>query len=76
MLLVANGSGMALPFIAAALMIGPFMTLMARFRPYLGLIEKLMGGMLILFGMLIATNSVNRIAQWMLENTQWFQTIG
>lgn len=76
MLLVAYGSGMTLPFIAAALMIGPFMTLMARFRPYLGLIEKLMGGMLILFGMLIATNSVNRIAQWMLENVPWFQTIG
>ena len=75
-LLFAYGLGMTLPFIAAALFIGPFMTWMARFRRHLGLIEKLMGTLLILFGVLIATNSINIIAQWMLENIPWFSTIG
>ena len=75
-LLFAYGLGMTLPFIAAASFIGPFMSWMSRFRRHLGLVEKLMGALLIVFGVLIATNSVNIIAQWMLENIPWFATIG
>lgn len=75
-LLFTYGLGMTLPFVAAALFIGPFMTWMARFRKNLGLIEKLMGLLLIVFGLLIATNSINFIAQWMLEHIPWFSTIG
>jgi cytochrome c-type biogenesis protein len=66
-LLFVYGFGMTAPFILAALFIGPFMRWMLRFRKHLGLIEKMMGGMLIVFGLLIATNSMNYIAQWMLE---------
>ena len=40
---------------------------MKKFRKHLGKIEKAMGVLLIVFGILIATNSVNYIAQWMLE---------
>lgn len=76
MLLFSYGIGMTLPFILAALFIGPFMRWMAKFRRHLGLIEKLMGVLLILFGVLIATNSINLIAQWMLETIPWFSTIG
>jgi len=75
-LLFAYGVGMTLPFVIAALFIGPFMKFMARFRRHLGLIEKLMGALLIVFGLLIATNNINIIAQWMLENVPWFSTIG
>ncbi|KIC49125.1 cytochrome c biogenesis protein CcdA [Tateyamaria sp. ANG-S1] len=75
-LLFVYGLGMTLPFIAAALFIGPFMSWMARFRRHLGLIEKTMGALLILFGVLIATNSINYIAQWMLEHIPWFSTVG
>ncbi|WP_299614982.1 cytochrome c biogenesis CcdA family protein [uncultured Tateyamaria sp.] len=75
-LLFVYGLGMTLPFIAAALFIGPFMRFMARFRRHLGLVEKIMGALLILFGVLIATNSINYIAQWMLEHVPWFSAIG
>lgn len=75
-LLFVYGLGMTLPFVAAALFIGPFMSWMARFRRHLGLIEKVMGALLILFGVLIATNSINYIAQWMLEHIPWFSVIG
>ncbi len=75
-LLFTYGLGMTLPFIVAALFIGPFMTWMAKFRRHLWLIEKLMGALLILFGVLIATNSVNILAQWMLQSVPWFSTIG
>lgn len=76
LLLFTYGAGMTLPFVAAALFVGPFMGWIARFRGHLGLIEKLTGGLLLLFGGLIATNSINIIAQWMLEHIPWFSTIG
>lgn len=75
-LLFTYGLGMTLPFMVAALFIGPFMRWMVRFRRYLPFVEKAMGGLLILFGVLIATNSINHIAQWMLETIPWFQSIG
>ena len=75
-LLFVYGFGMTAPFILAALFIGPFMRWMAGFRRHLGLIEKLMGALLIVFGVLIATNSINIIAQWMLDVFPWFSSIG
>ncbi|MEP1521431.1 cytochrome c biogenesis protein CcdA [Ascidiaceihabitans sp.] len=67
LLLFVYGLGMTAPFVLAALFIGPFMRWMSGFRRHLGLIEKIMGVLLIVFGLLIATNSMNIIAQWMLE---------
>lgn len=75
-LLFVYGVGMTAPFIVAALFIGPFMRWMHKFRRNLGTIEKIMGVMLIIFGLLIATNSVNYIAQWMLEVFPNFGAIG
>ena len=75
-LLFIYGVGMTAPFVLAALFVGPFMRFMARFRRHLGLVEKLMGALLIVFGVLIATNSINIIAQWMLEHVPWFSSIG
>lgn len=75
-LLFVYGVGMTLPFVIAALFIGPFMRWMSGFRRHLGLIEKLMGLLLVLFGILIATNSINIIAQWMLDHIPWFSAIG
>ena len=75
-LLAAYGLGMTLPFVVAALFIGPFMQWMARFRRHLGLVEKLMGMLLILFGLLIATETINVIAQWMLDTFPIFSAVG
>jgi len=66
-LLFVYGVGMTLPFVLAALFVGPFMRFMARFRRHLGKVEKAMGVLLIVFGVLIATNAVNYIANWMLN---------
>ena len=76
LLLTGYGIGMTLPFVLAAAFVGPFMRLMARFRPYLGAVEKIMGVMLIVFGVLIATNALNYIGQWMIENFEFFRQIG
>ncbi|MFT6224173.1 MAG: cytochrome c-type biogenesis protein, partial [Paracoccaceae bacterium] len=47
----------------------------ARFRRHLPLVEKAMGLLLLLFAALIATDSVNYIAQWMLAAFPAFQNI-
>jgi cytochrome c-type biogenesis protein len=75
-LLTSYGVGMTLPFVLAAAFVGPFMNFMARFRRHLGAVEKVTGAALVVFGVLIATNAMNYIGQWMLENFEVFQTIG
>jgi len=76
LLLFSYGLGMTLPFIIAAFFIAPFMRWTAKFRRYLGMVEKVMGVFLILFGLLIATNSMNYIAQWMLKVVPEFGILG
>ena len=75
-LLLAYGLGMTLPFVLAAMFIGPFMRWMASFRKYLGIVEKIMGAMLVLFAVLIATGSIKYIAELMIEWIPAFQGIG
>ncbi|SDL62122.1 cytochrome c biogenesis CcdA family protein [Aliiruegeria lutimaris] len=66
-MLLVYGLGMTAPFVLAAFFIGPFMRWMKGFRKHLPVVEKAMGVLLILFGLLIGTNSVNLIAEWMLN---------
>lgn len=66
-LMLVFGLAMTAPFVAAAFFIKPFLRFAARFRRYLPMVEKAMGLLLILFAVLIATGSVNAIAQWMIE---------
>ena len=75
-LLFVYGAGMTLPFVLAALFIGPFMRFMARFRRHLGIVEKAMGLLLIVFGVLIATGKVNAIGNWLLQTFPAFTRFG
>lgn len=75
-LLAVYGAAMTAPFVIAALFARPFLSWVARNRRYLGHVEKAMGLMLLIFATLIATNSVNRIAQWMIEVFPSFTNLG
>jgi cytochrome c-type biogenesis protein len=68
--------GLGIPFVAAAVAIRPFMSTMQRFRKHLALIEKLLGGFLVLTGILFLTNSMTLIAAWVLEMFPGLATIG
>ena len=74
-LLLVYGLAMTLPFVLAAFFARPFLDWVGRHRGLLGRIEKAMGAMLILFAVLIATDSVNRIAAVMIDNFDWSATI-
>ena len=75
-LLIAYGVGMTMPFVVASIFIGPFLKWAQGFRSHLGRVEKATGGLLILFAVLIATNSVGEIAGWMLRIAPGFWTYG
>ncbi len=75
LLLLVYGLAMTLPFVAAALFAGPFLRWVARNRGLMRHVERAMGALLILFGLLIATNSVNLIADWMLRNFDWSRVL-
>ncbi|MGG7644573.1 cytochrome c biogenesis CcdA family protein [Rhodovulum sp. YNF3179] len=75
-LLLVYGLGMTFPFVVAAFFARPFLGWMQRNRKYLGYVEKAMGLLLIVFAVLIATNSIAYIAQWMIETFPSFGKIG
>ncbi len=66
-LLTAYSLGLGIPFVLAAVAIGPFMGFMKRFRRHLGLMEKAMGAVLVIAGLMFLTGSINWLGQWMIE---------
>lgn len=74
-LLLVYGLAMTTPFVIAALFAQPFLRWVSRNRKYLGYVEKVMGAMLILFAILIATNTVSYIAQFMIDHFDWSGTL-
>lgn len=67
LLLLVYAVGMTAPFVLAALFARPFLQWAKGFRKHLPIVERAMGVLLIVFGGLIATNSVNIIAFWLLS---------
>ena len=74
-LLLGYGVGMTLPFILAAFFFRPFMKWMKAARNYGAVVEKGIGGALLMFAALIGTNTVGVIAQWMLDTFPVFGTL-
>ena len=64
LLLFVYALGIGLPFLAAALFMGRFMGFMQKFRKHLGVVEKVIGGFLIITGVLIMTGAMNEIGYW------------
>ena len=75
-LLLTYGLSMTLPFVITAIFAKPFLRWMHRKRYYIQYVEKVMGAMLIVFGLLIASNSVNYLANLMIKYAPWFSSIG
>jgi cytochrome c-type biogenesis protein len=72
-LLAIYSAGLGIPFLIAAAAIEPAMALIARFRRYLAVVEKVMGGLLVLTGIAFLTGWISDAAYWLLE---WFPALG
>jgi len=75
-LLLVYSLGLGIPFILAAVAIKPFMSVMQRFKSHMAMVEKIMGALLVLTGILFLTNSMSLIAIWILETFPVLATIG
>lgn len=75
-LLAVFGLGMTAPFVVAAIFAKPFLGWLQRNRKYQPYVEKVLGVMLIVFAVLIATGRINEIANWMIETFPVFSTLG
>ncbi|MEE9375009.1 MAG: cytochrome c biogenesis protein CcdA [Rhizobiaceae bacterium] len=72
-LLFVYSMGIGIPFLFAAIFVGPFMKLMQRFRKHMGMVEKIMGAMLVVTGILFLTDSMATLSYLLLE---WFPSLG
>jgi len=75
-LLAVYSLGLGVPFLLAGIAIGPFLSFFSGFRRHLGTVEKVMGGLLVLTGVLFLTGQFTRIAYWFQETFPVLQTIG
>lgn len=66
-LLLAYSLGLGVPFILAAVAIKPFLSFMNKFKRHLGTMEKVMGALLVVTGLMFLTGSMNWLGQWMIE---------
>jgi len=76
MLLAVYSVGIGIPFILAAVFAGPFLNWASGFKRHMRTVEKVMGGLLVVTGILFITGQMSVISFWLLETFPIFQTIG
>ena len=75
-LLAAYSLGLGIPFLAAGFFAAPFVHFLGRFRAYLGTVEKVMGGLLVVTGILFVTGQISMISYWLLATFPALGNIG
>ena len=75
-LLAIYSLGLGIPFLLAAAGVGTFLGFLGKFRKHLGTVERVMGGLLVLTGIMFLTGSMQSMAYWFLEQFPWLATIG
>jgi len=75
-LLAVYSAGLGVPFILAGLAIGPFLSFFQSFKKHLGIVEKAMGALLVLTGILFLTGQFARLSYWFLETFPVLSQLG
>ncbi len=76
LLLAVYSLGLGVPFLIAALFAARFVLFMRRFRRHFPLVERAMGGVLVITGALFLSGGMQRASFWLLENFPALSTIG
>jgi cytochrome c-type biogenesis protein len=66
-LLAVYSAGLGLPFLAAAVAMGPFMGFMQRFKRHFGKVEKVVGALLVVTGLAFLTGAMQNMSFWLLQ---------
>ena len=75
-LLAAYALGLGVPFMAAAMAVGPFMRFLTRFRRHLRKVEAGAGALLVITGVMIFTNRLADFSYFLIEAFPALATIG
>jgi cytochrome c-type biogenesis protein len=75
-MLAVYSLGLGIPFLLAAFAVESFAAFLARFRAHLGLVEKAMGGLLVLTGVAFLTGTVTQASFWLLDTFPMLGKIG
>jgi cytochrome c-type biogenesis protein len=75
-LLTVYSLGLGIPFLLAAFSMNAFLRFFRRFRSKLGLVEKIMGGMLVVTGIMFLTGAMQTLSYWLLDLFPSLATIG
>jgi cytochrome c-type biogenesis protein len=67
LLLGAYSAGLGIPFLLAAFAMGPFVRFLKRARSRFAMVEKAMGGLLVLTGIAFLTGWITTASFWLLE---------
>ena len=76
LLLAAYSVATGIPFLIAAAFTGQFMTMLKGIKPHLLLVEKTMGGFLVLTGAAFLAGVIPQMSQWIFERFPSLATIG
>ena len=66
-LLAVYAAGLGIPFLLVAVFIGRAVGVLNRIKPYMGMIEKAMGLLLVLVGLALVTGAFSAFSYWLLE---------
>lgn len=75
-LLAVYSAGLGVPFLLAAVAMPQFLKFMSGFRRHLGTVEKVMGGLLVVTGVMFLSGTFTTLSYWMLETFPGLATLG
>jgi cytochrome c-type biogenesis protein len=75
-LLAVYSAGLGVPFLLAAVAMPQFLKFTSGFRKHLGTVEKVMGGLLVVTGVMFLSGTFTTLSYWMLETFPGLATLG
>ncbi|SFM16235.1 cytochrome c biogenesis CcdA family protein [Shimia aestuarii] len=76
LLLGVYAAGLGIPFLLAAIFLSRAMGVMNKLKRHMGLIEKIMGGLLLFVGIMLVTGAFSTFSWWLLETFPALATLG
>ena len=75
-LLAVYSLGLGIPFLISAAAINQFLTFFTRFKSQLGNVEKAMGGLMVIAGVMFLTGWMQVVSYWLIEKFPALSSIG
>lgn len=76
LMMLFYAAGLGVPFLLAAVFLKHFLAAASGLRRHLLLVERAMGGLLILVGLMLVTGIFSDLSFWLLETLPFLQNIG